>query len=356
MTQTPGLLALPGLILLLLAGCAGTPAPYQPRVLDDAYMRASAAYLDDNLVALPDGWTYARWQAADGTRLRWGLAQRDGASRGTVLVVPGYGGTLDIYGQVIAELMVQGYDVAGLDLRGQGGSDRMLSNPEKPYVTDYAVYAGDLAGFVDYLSGRVETPLLIYGESFGGHVALRAAGDHPDLAADGLVLIAPAVRINTAPYPAAVARSLVAVTVAAGKGEAYAPGQQDWAPWQPDLNLDNPCGTNIATIHTKDAWFAHHPEARVSNGPTNKWVLETMRSGDLLTDKTYTARIDLPVVLVTVGDERIVQTAPAQALCRDGLAQCMPVHIEEARHCLNFEAPETRQPVFRAMESLIEVR
>lgn len=353
MSKTFSLFAL---IALVLPGCATTPAPYEPRVIDDAYMAASAAYLEENLVPLPGGWTFAHWQATDGTRLRWGLARQEGASRGTVLLVPGYGGTLDIYGQVIGELMAQGYDVAGLDLRGQGGSDRMLSNPEKPYVNDFGVYADDLAGFVDFLSGRVEGPLLILGESFGGHVTLRAAGDHPDLAADALVLIAPAVRVNTAPWPAALARSMVAMSVAAGQGEGYAPGQQDWAPWQPDLDRDNPCGTNVDTIHTKDAWFAHHPDMRVSNGPTNKWILETMRSGDLLMGEAYTARIDLPVVIVTVGDDRIVHTDAAQALCRDGLAQCMPVHIEEARHCLNFEAPEARQPLYRAMKGLSAVR
>ncbi|NHK28882.1 alpha/beta hydrolase [Parvularcula flava] len=350
---------LPGLfsIALFAVGCAGTPAPYQPRELDAAYMEASADYLEDNLVPLPAGWKFDRWEAADGTKLRWGLAQQGaGRAKATVLLVPGYAGTLDIYGQIFAELMAEGYDVAGLDLRGQGRSDRMLSNPEKPWVQDYGVYADDLAGFVDFLSGQVNGPLIVHGESFGGHVTLRAAGDHPDLAADGLVLIAPAVRVNTAPWPAALARSMVAMNVAAGRGEAYAPGQHDWAPWQPDITQDNPCGTNISTIHTKDAWFAHHPEMRVSSGPTNQWVLETMRSGDLLTDTSYTRRIDLPVILVTVGDDRVVETEPAAALCRDGLPHCTLIHVEEARHCLNFEAPERRTPVYRAMDGLPGVR
>lgn len=350
-------LCLFGLISLLLSGCANKPAPYQPRVLDDAYMQASAAYLDANLVPLPAGWAFDSWQAGDGASLRWGMARQDGRDpEGTILLVPGYAGTLDIYGQVFSELMAEGYDVAGLDLRGQGGSDRMLSNPEKPWVDDYSVYGDDLAGFVDFLSGQVDGPLIIYGESFGGHVTLRAAGDHPDLAADGLVLIAPAVRVNTAPWPAALARSMVAMNVAAGRGEEYAPGQQDWAPWQPDITLDNPCGTNISTIHTKDAWFAQHPEVRVSSGPTNKWLLETMRSGDLLTDESYAAGIDMPVILVTVGDDRVVQTEPAERLCRDGLPHCTLVRIEEARHCLDFEAPEKRQPVYRAMDGFLEVR
>jgi len=338
----------------LLAGCASTPAQYQPHALDAEYMKASAAYLKDNLVPLPTGWQFETWQTADGTQLRWGMARQAGHEpEGTVLLVPGYGGTLDIYGQVFAELMAEGYDIAGLDLRGQGGSGRMLSNPEKPYVEDFAVYGDDLAGFVEFLSGRVDGPLFIYGESFGGHVTLRAAGDHPDLAADGLVLIAPAVKIETAPFPHAVARSMVALNVARGKEQDYAPGQGDWAPWQPDLSLDNPCGTNISTIHTKDAWFAHHPDMRVASGPTNKWLLETMRSGDLLTDTSYTAAIDMPVVLVTVGDDRIVQTEPAEQLCREGLPDCTLVRVEEARHCLNFEAPEKRHPVYRAMETLL---
>ena len=62
---------------------------------------------------------FARWEATRGPQ------------RGTVCLFQGRGEFIEKYFEVVADLRRRGFGVATMDWRGQGGSSRMLSNPQQ---------------------------------------------------------------------------------------------------------------------------------------------------------------------------------------------------------------------------------
>jgi len=71
------------------------------------------------------------------------------AAKATLIIIPGYTATMSMYGEHVDMLARRGYHVIGIDMRGQGGSERhRTSQPEKLWVDDFKDYSDDLAAFV----------------------------------------------------------------------------------------------------------------------------------------------------------------------------------------------------------------
>lgn len=100
-----------------------------------------------------------------------------------VLLVPGVGDLRASYRFLAPALVDAGYQVASVDLRGQGDS-----------TTSFATY-GDVetADDVTFLLRRLGTSAVIVGNSLGAGAAVIVAAEHPDLV-EGLVLVGPYVR------------------------------------------------------------------------------------------------------------------------------------------------------------------
>ena len=105
------------------------------------------------LVATPDnpippGAIVESLHAVDGLRLRaarWTPSRR---VRGTVALFPGRAEFIEKYFETIGQLLDRGFSVAALDWRGQGLSERALSDRRKGYVRDFSEYDTDLETFM----------------------------------------------------------------------------------------------------------------------------------------------------------------------------------------------------------------
>jgi lysophospholipase len=83
----------------------------------------------------------------DGTRLRTAVFAA-ASSRGVCVLLGGQTEFIEKYVEVIGELGARGFTVATFDWRGQGGSARLLANPLKAHVRDFAEYDDDLTSFL----------------------------------------------------------------------------------------------------------------------------------------------------------------------------------------------------------------
>jgi lysophospholipase len=128
---------------------------------------------------IPSGARTFMFDGYDGTKLRAALWEPTrGPTRGTVCIIPGRGEYIEKYFEVVADLRRRGYAVAIKDLRGQGGSERRLSNPRKGHVVGFTEYDRDLALFMrDVVIPACPAPYIALGHSLGGNILLRAAQD-----------------------------------------------------------------------------------------------------------------------------------------------------------------------------------
>ena len=313
-------------------GWSKRSGPHEYAKVTPELVERSKAYLDANLEPLPDGWEWSVFQPEEGVALRVGRVDVPNA-KGTVVVVPGFTATIELYGSTIRALREAGYNVAGFEYRGQGLSARELPNPEMGYVGSWPRLGADLAAYVETLPGNV----YVFANSMGAHVALRAAGDaQPDV--KGYVLTVPMVRIVTGGFPYEVARGITTFFSLTGMDGEYTEGQVPWRPDRISWGKGNDCNTNPDTAWLRDALFALNEPMRTT-GTTNGWVRRTMASSDEITQADYARRIDEPVLMFTAGRESYVDTDAAAAMC-GAMDSCERVHFPESSHCIVDEKPE----------------
>ena len=71
--------------------------------------------------------------------------------RGTIVLLHGRNEAIEKYFETIRDLTAMGFWVATFDWRGQGGSERLLSDPLKGYVRRFSDYELDLERFMEHV-------------------------------------------------------------------------------------------------------------------------------------------------------------------------------------------------------------
>ena len=156
--------------------------------------------------------------ARDGTRIRLRHWRADGTSWADVVIVHGLAEHSGRYEDVGRWLSSAGIEVTGYDLRGFGGSAG-----RRAWVDRWRRHLDDLEDRLtavrDAARGR---PVVVYGHSLGGLVALGyAVADPPRPLPDALVLSAPALDSTIPAWKQRVAAVLSRVAPTVGLANAF---------------------------------------------------------------------------------------------------------------------------------------
>jgi chemotaxis protein MotB len=274
--------------------------------------------------------------------LRAGLARPRRGERGTVFLLEGRGEFLEKYAATVAQLVCAGFVVFGLDWRGQGGSPRLVPPTPRGHVDDFDHYLEDL----DSLVARAGTlnlprPWSLLGHSLGGHLALRWLGRGP-APMSRAALVTPMFGIALVPPPRRLFRVVAETAVRAGLGRHYAPGQHDPLPSCAfEGNPLTSCPEGFAAL-----WELRrrHPERQVG-GATWGWLAAALRSIEAVDREGVPEKIELPVLVVRAGDDRIVCNRAIERVARR-LPRGRLVDLPGARHDLFFERSAVRVRLF----------
>jgi len=323
---------------------------YTPYQVDGAYQ----AQVDNFKVPdMPPDWQWRNYAAADGTRLRWGETGNGDAAKASIIWVPGYTATLDMYGEHFDLLARRGFHVLGLDLRGQGGSERHRDkHPEKLWIDDFADYSADVDGWMKSLNLPDGRPVILAGVSFGGHVVTRTAGDF-EVDIDGLYLVAPAFKPKSGEYSFEEAGRLMRVSRLLGKSKHYVLGNGNWVPDGLDYTQGSDCSSNPKRLYLRDAVFTNKPEQRVG-GVTNQWGAEFFESSKYLNTPEFYARLKVPTTIISASNDTFVVTEENSQACADHIANCREVLIPNTGHCLPQESDAVVTQMMDEVDRLYE--
>ena len=116
-------------------------------------------------------------QTLDGLRIRYGSWKALAYPvKGTVLLLHGRAECIEKLYETVTDLRTAGFDVITFDWRGQGGSDRMLSNPRKGYVDNFDQYSIDLEAVIEQVAlPDCKAPYYVLAHSTGALIALYSA-------------------------------------------------------------------------------------------------------------------------------------------------------------------------------------
>lgn len=248
----------------------------------------------------------------DGLRLRHGFWPARRPRNATLLILGGRTEFLEKYREVIGELTGRGYDVFGFDWRGQGLSERLLPDSNKCFIRSFDQYAADLDQVLHRLVyPRSTGPVLILAHSMGAHIALKYL-DGGRRGISAAVLTAPMVDIRTQPLPPAWARLLSRCMVRLGRGTMSVPGARRHNPFLTPFRRNRLTSDAVRFRQTQQC-IAHTPELACAE-VTFGWLAATFASIAEIESPSFGTRIEVPILMVLSGRDRVVSNAAARRL------------------------------------------
>ncbi len=159
----------------------------------------------------------------DGVSLRFARWAPPPGRKGTICLFQGRAEFIEKYFETVRDLRSRGFAVATLDWRGQGLSERALSNERKGYVRSFSQYDIDLETFInEIVLPDCPPPVFALAHSMGATILLRNAY-HGHRWFDRMVLLAPLVALPGMRRSMATRMSVKALRML-GLGGMYVPG------------------------------------------------------------------------------------------------------------------------------------
>ncbi len=288
----------------------------------------------------------AEWfTGARGARLRAALFHPAGPARGSVVLSPGRTEPIEKYLEVAGRLTSRGFVVLAHDWRGQGLSDRLLTDRRLGHAVGHGDFLADHDALMGTFAARLPRPWIALGHSMGGALNLLAlAGGEARFA--GAILSAPMLGLLTGAVPVAVARALAGALTGLGLGAWPVPGFAATPP---------PFEANILTHdrirHDRNAALVQLCPDLGLGAPTWRWLQFAFAATSLLAAGPGVPRIPIPVTVVAAGDDALVDNAALKAVTAR-IAQGRYLEIPGAYHEILQETDAIQAVFWRAFDDL----
>jgi lysophospholipase len=272
-----------------------------------------------------------------------------GEARGTVLIIGGRGDFAERYFETMRDLMGRGFAVASVDLRGQGGSERLHKNPYRGHLRTFAGFDEDIRAVMEeVVLPECPPPYYAIGHSTGGHVLLRVLRTRSWFRK--VVLVSPLVDVIYGAWPRTVASCLVNGVNFLGLGWMFLPGV-----------LKRPMGREHFPLNplTSDEWRWHRDSGTLEvapqlglGGATFSWLGAARRSLAAVARMGKRHMLHAPVLIIASGADKVVSNEATSRLARNvpGIALAF---IPGAQHEILTEADDIRRQFFAAFDSFV---
>ncbi|WP_068544397.1 alpha/beta fold hydrolase [Thalassotalea crassostreae] len=264
-----------------------------------------------------------------------------------IVIAPGRSESYLKYKEVVFDLIGNGYNVAIIDHRGQGLSQRELDEPHKGYVKDFNDYTTDFNHFItEIVQPQCTGQLFLLAHSMGANISARfLAQTNLDIAA--AILMAPMIAIDAGIFPNWLGRLVVSVGYffdrLFNKQSAYFFGRGQYK----DKVFK---GSDLMQSEVRFNYFRdlYKNDKRIQlGGVTFAWLNAAIQSEDFIMQNLTTLKT--PVTVMQAGDDNVVCNKIQDKFCQ----QLNTLHpnscpngtttiIKGAKHELLFEKDEYR--------------
>jgi lysophospholipase len=298
---------------------------------------------------VPDGVVAGAIKTSDGVNLRFARWAPPPGRKGTVVVMQGRAEFIEKYFETVRDLRARGFAVATFDWRGQGLSDRRLSDRNKGYVRNFANYITDLEAVMEQVVlPDCPPPIFALAHSMGGAVVIRACHDGSRWF-ERTVLTAPMIalppgRLTRVAGPVARLMRLI------GRGGAYVP-TGDSSVAGPGAFVGNVL-TSDPVRYVRNAAILEQEPALGLGAPTVAWADAAMRQMKQFAERAYSASIRQPILMVAAGRDEVVST-PAIEVFGQNLLAGRHLILAGARHEILQEQDQYRAQFWAAFDAFV---
>jgi lysophospholipase len=295
----------------------------------------------------PEGAEEIWFEGRGGVRLRALVApalQRP--ARGSVILCNGRTEFIEKYFEVIRELQARGFAVFTKDWRGQGMSDRLLSNPMKGHLESLDDPVNDLAIALKQTADRLPRQHIILAHSMGGAIALRALQTRR-VDVEGAMFSAPMWGIaGLKPSARNFARFMNAV----GAGGMFGPGQP--RKWRKEAFKRNPV-THDRERHARVQALVLADQRLALAGVTLGWVDAAAAAIEGFRQPGALAHLRIPVAIASAAEDSLVDNESHDIVAKL-LPQARRVEVPGAKHEIMMEKDDMRAAFWRAFDDLAD--
>jgi lysophospholipase len=285
---------------------------------------------------------------SDSVHLR-AFSVRQTRAKATIFILNGRAEYIERYFETINDMVQRGFAVVSFDWRGQGGSQRQLSDPLRGYVSSFKKYDLDLEAIIG-LAKRLDFPEPFYalGHSTGGNILLRALRDRNWF--KRAVLSAPLLGLNFGNWPLTLVRVLTLGAKLLGLGSAYLPGYAR-GPLKREEFQNNPLSSDRVRWNRDMATLEAHPELGVG-GATYSWLRAVMQSLDGLRKWPKAQGPSCPSMIIMAGQDRVVSNYDTRRFVETTSGFSLLI-IEDSRHEILMETTAIRAKFFAAFDAFM---
>ncbi len=277
----------------------------------------------------------------------WGEELR--SPKGTVCIFQGRGEFIEKHFETAADLLSQGYAVAALDWRGQGGSMRLLSNPRKGHVKNFKQYELDLAAFMTQaVLPDCPPPYFALGHSMGSCVLIQAALTRTWF--EKIVLSAPMLDIASEHMPRGFVKLTANLMKGLGLGGMQVPGQSSVGFTNWDFP-NNPFTSDVRRFERTKRIMEAAPDLAIG-GFTFGWIAAALDAMDSIGAIKKNTLLKVPVLMVAAGRDRIVSATAARNFA-EKIPNVSTIVLETSRHEILLEKESLREQFWAAFRAFV---
>lgn len=275
---------------------------------------------------LPDNFTAGFFEGQRGVKIRYAIFKSaQSRPRGTVVLLQGRNECIEKYYETIRDLNAMGLWVATYDLRGQGGSGRMLKNALLGHVRRFIDYERDLESFLEQIVlPDTRLPFFLLAHSTGALIALSAA---PRLAnrIERMVLCAPFVGLQGQSLPPGMISAISTAASYTGLGGMRLGKDRSRGPFEGNRL------TSDTVRYARNAQILQDQPQLIIGPPTARWFHESRRTILRIMQSAHLTQITVPTLIIAPVRDGIVPYADQENLARHFRASQL-VPIAGARH------------------------
>ncbi len=298
---------------------------------------------------VPDQVVSGSIKTSDGVKLRFARWAPPPGRKGTVVILQGRAEFIEKYFETVRDLRKRGFAVATFDWRGQGLSDRALSDRKKGHVRSFSEYASDLdAIMTQVVLPDCPPPIYALGHSMGAAIAIRGCHDG-NRTFERLVLAAPMIALPPGPLTR-VAGPLAGFMRVLGRGSGYVPTGNGRA-----LASENFIGnllTSDPVRFARNAAVLEEAPDLSLGAPTVSWAVAAIRVMKQFAVPSYAGGIRQPILMVAAGRDELVSTPAIETFGMNLLAGHHLI-LSGSRHEILQEQDHYRSQFWAAFDAFV---
>ena len=295
--------------------------------------------LETDVYPFYDQGVTSSFKGVDGIEINYHTIKR--GMKTAIVIIPGRTEPTRKYAEVVWDLKEQNSDFFLMDHRGQGYSERMLTDHDKGYVEKFEHYIDDFDKFLQQqVLNQGYKKVFLIAHSMGGAIGLY----HHILKGrtfDKIVAIAPMLEVETGSFSHTFTLNYLRFLTLIGLGENYVHGYKRGT-------VDFPFEENEVT-HSKVRFEMARDLERdnpflVMGGATNHWVVEALAAGRKISRRKKKLK-DVPILMLQAGQDTFVRSRRQNKVCK--LKNCRKVRFEDAKHEILMESDEIRNDALK---------